>query len=626
MFLTRLRVLRSDPERGSALMGVIGVMAVTVLIAATVSAVSINTANFTTANRAEVQSRAAADAGIDVAFARIAAGDFQCLVGPRPGDPQFAVEIEYFVGGAEQPCSGEFSGAPEDARITSTGLPDQPGTGRGGDAQNHTVVAEVDITVTPGTATSLPFDKAVFTDGELTIATNNPEFLESSPGANDADTYTNGAYICRTQVDMQGTIRAQKDLKFENTCMITGDTWSAGNISFSSQASVRGSVYAAGTGTVDLGQGHVDGDVITNGSVLINTSSGRRTCASGGPVEYTVCGSVVALGGGVSISNGAGIGRYLVAKGNISIGQANSSVIVGADASSQTGSLTIANPGTGNIQGSARVAGSITAGTRSIVKERCSNGTCVPAPSLAWPDVSRVLPPELGYPAGAVNAPPRESMPKVASDAASLAQWEAEGWVVEEFTTTEAGKTTCQQAKEFIAGQPTVKTLVVVRDCGSALSWANATITLKADLAIMSLSGFASDNNITIRSDGTTVRNLMWLVPSDAPNITWNAVPDHPGHWSPSCTGTGGDINMGNSNFDLVKVNWLVYSPCYVNFGNSADGFAGQVYSGKMGQFPKNTEMQYAPMSVPGASVPGGGTPTPASSTAVITARYDAAR
>jgi len=78
--MRRLRALHRD-ERGSALMAVLGVMAVTAIVGMTLTAASINALSVTSSTRASVQSLAAAEAGIDVALTALRTTDGCTTVG-----------------------------------------------------------------------------------------------------------------------------------------------------------------------------------------------------------------------------------------------------------------------------------------------------------------------------------------------------------------------------------------------------------------------------------------------------------------------------------------------------------------------------------------------------------------
>ena len=116
--LAALSDLRRN-ERGSALMAVLGIMAVTAIIAVTISAATINGLAFTSTSRASVQARAAADAGIDVAITDLrttngCATDGYGKFKSDAGDvPSYVVLLEHL-----DPLLGWVAGCP-DAKSTS---------------------------------------------------------------------------------------------------------------------------------------------------------------------------------------------------------------------------------------------------------------------------------------------------------------------------------------------------------------------------------------------------------------------------------------------------------------------------------------------------------------------------
>lgn len=71
MLLIHKLIRKRRDDRGSALVAVIGVMAVGAVITLTLTAATVNSLAVTTSTRASVQSRAAAEAGIDVAVAQL---------------------------------------------------------------------------------------------------------------------------------------------------------------------------------------------------------------------------------------------------------------------------------------------------------------------------------------------------------------------------------------------------------------------------------------------------------------------------------------------------------------------------------------------------------------------------
>ena len=140
MLLRIARRLRAE-EGGVALAAVIGLMAVLLLIGATVASATIGSLRHTSADRAAVQARAAAEAGVDAATAGLRttndcadpaiagvdpaapAASYRSLPG---AEPAFVADVESFDAG-----SGWRAGCPDSdttsVRVTSTGTASSPG-------------------------------------------------------------------------------------------------------------------------------------------------------------------------------------------------------------------------------------------------------------------------------------------------------------------------------------------------------------------------------------------------------------------------------------------------------------------------------------------------------------------
>jgi hypothetical protein len=216
-----------------------------------------------------------------------------------------------------------------------------------------------------------------------------------------------------------------------------------------------------------------------------------------------------------------------------------------------------------------------------------------------------------------VNRPPREQLPQIASSATALTAWT--GWTKRIFS----GATACTDAMSFLAGPWSGPQLLVISGCSTPLTWAsNSTLALKGDLAIMSATGFNASQNITVGSADGASHQLEWIVPSDAPGITWNAVAGtSPTQYTPSCTTSAGGISTGGGSTTVNDgVRWFLYSPCSVSIGGSVSGFKGQIYGGTV-TYPNNSALQFSQMSVPGAAYPNGQQPTTTTS-AVVSSRY----
>jgi hypothetical protein len=628
MLLNRTALLRSE---GAALVTVLAVIAVTAIVGVSITASVISANGFSTSTRADVQSRAAADAGIDAAFASIYGGSFVCSA-TGTGDLGYDATVGYRdEAGTAIACSGSVAlGTPTSAVITSTGYSQDDAT-QGTRGNQHTVQATV--TITPAEGSGGDLDKAVFSESGFTL-TNNNQLVESSDDANDANVYSNGTIVCKTQVDVEGVLYAQGDVSLENSCTTYSDMWAGGNVSFSSQAVVNGDAYIAGTGTMNLSTGHVAGSVITNGAVTMSNNGGVLACPSSAAAK-AVCGSVVALGGSVYAGNGASIGGSAYAKTTVTLDNFNGASGVGRNVVAVGGNfVTNTNSQHGKVGGWVKSGGTITASTSAITDkanscQKTAGGgyvACVGALSIPAPVPAIVLPEDLGYPTTAVvNKPPREQMPQINSAASDLAAWTADGWTVTKFTATVSGKSTCQQAKEFIATPRAGKNLVVVTNCAEPVTWDNTTLTLGGDLALMSSTGFETRNQFTVQSNNSTLRGFMFIVPADATYITRSAVTGtNPTQYKPTCTPQSntkiGQIN--NNNTTSINVAWLLYTPCYLGFQNQLNGFKGQLYGGSV-NYPNNSTIQLVKFAVPGISSDGSDSNDGSEGSAAITSRTD---
>ena len=81
-------------ERGSALIGVLGIMSVTSVIAVTATSMSMHAVGYTTSTRAGVQAEAAAEAGVDYAAANLATSACQSQYSSTTA-PIFVVNVSY---------------------------------------------------------------------------------------------------------------------------------------------------------------------------------------------------------------------------------------------------------------------------------------------------------------------------------------------------------------------------------------------------------------------------------------------------------------------------------------------------------------------------------------------------
>jgi hypothetical protein len=611
-------------ESGFALITVIGIMAVTVIIAMAITGSAINAVSFTTSTRASVQARATADAGIDTAWVSMSKGAFTCTASGSLEGGTFSTTTAYFgASGAALSCGGGVvAGVPARAVVNSRGVAANAGVAGSTAGNERNLTALFDIVVDPGTVI---LDEAVFSEGDMHL-NNNVNFLDP---AGKAHLYSNGSISCAANdPNVQGSIFVQGNFTAPNQCKVSGTVWAGGEVSLSSQVSVQGDVYSAGgspggSASINLGTAFVAGTVVANGDVVLNGNSNQQYCPLNG-YNAKVCGSIISLESTISISNGGKVGGGLYARGNVDIGSTNSERIVGGNVVSNRGGLLASNFGNSGY----RVGGFVAVqGTSQLPKARIGNaasscsattgfGVCNPV-SPATP--MSAIPAALNFPTNTrVVAPPRQSLPRINMypDATLAAQWA--GWTVQHVA--------CSAAKEKIATGYAGKLLLVVDGCTSPIEWENTTISLKGDLAIMSPAGFNTRNDNTIKSSTGTKHNLLWIVPSDAklPSgadlATWTApIATDPSYSKPSCpSGAYGDININKLKITDVKT--FLYTPCDLVMSNEVIGFTGQMYSGTSAM-PSNSTFVMERISVPGATSAAGSAATVSASQ---TARFDA--
>lgn len=599
MLLNRLRQVRDDS--GAALAAVLGLMMVLAVVSLTVLSAALGANAFSTATRASVQSRAAAQAGLDAVFAAVSRGSFVCSASSSVAPLYTATAVYSDKTGAALGCSGGLvAGRPAKAVVTSTGTATAKGV-KASNGDTATASATFAITITnPPTQ----LRHALFADKSV-VLNNGTNLLESTAGANDSSLYTNGGITCSTQFQVQGDMVAAGDIGIANTCNVTGAIWAGGNVTISQSALLGGDVYQAGTGQMTLGNSssHIAGSVITNGTVNF---SGSGSACSGG-AGAAICGSVVAFGSGANTVS-APVGGSVYAAGSVADGSG-----IAKDLLSTSGNLT----GTGTVGGTARAGGLIGIPKANIAGSANScdgSGTVFPlcpGPlTFPAPNPATTLPATLGYPSGTpkVNAPLVEQLPQIGSSSSALDLWT--GWTVQSVPCANVGTT--------LGSAWSGKLLLVVTGCTGPLPITS--LQLSGDLAIMSPAGITIGNSAIIASADGARHDLLLIVPSDAPGISWSPMPSSPAQYSPSCSTSAPaqSITTGNSGTS-TDTNWFLYSPCTVNVGGRISGFQGEIYGGTV-LYPNNTDLHMWPMSVPGVAYPSA--PPPATYSAVVSSRF----
>jgi hypothetical protein len=322
MLLTAIRNRlgsRRDDE-GAVLVSVIAIMAVLMIISITLTSAAITSTAYSTAGRAQVQSRAAAEAGIDLVWTGMQQGNFYCrLSATDPNGVTYSATVDYFdAANAPLTCSGTstLSGTPARGVVNSTGKASARGVAGATSGDERSLTALFDIQVN---AASVTLDKVFFSDGSYTI-TNSTNVLDAT-GLSRANLYSNGTIDCRTGIALQGSVYVQGDFHAHNTCIIGGTVWAGGAVTSDDQMQVLGDVYSAGgpTGSplnVSLDKAWVGGTVVANGSVSLEGSANTNYCSLAGAYAK-VCGGLVSIEGGIAIRNGGKIAGNALAKNGI---------------------------------------------------------------------------------------------------------------------------------------------------------------------------------------------------------------------------------------------------------------------------------------------------------------------
>lgn len=218
-------------------MAVLGVMGVTIVIGLTITAATINGLGFTSSNRASVQSRAAAEAGVDSALVGVSGAAGCPSAFSSTVTPKYNSTVAYLdVSGAVVSCA-----IASQIRITSTGAAGNPGVAgaSGGDTSKIEAIYPYTPASTPGVVSSgaaiYLASGANFNNGGSIASAGIVPAIQVKTGNFDCD---NNTGIIGSVVVVSGTMSLKK-------CTITGDAWSSGAATLQTDGQVIGKLTAA---------------------------------------------------------------------------------------------------------------------------------------------------------------------------------------------------------------------------------------------------------------------------------------------------------------------------------------------------------------------------------------------
>ncbi len=583
------------------MVAVLGIMMVMAILTATVTSMTLFNSEHTVETRSGVSAQAAADAGLDRILSQLDGKSFGQLgtvcsqMVTVTGIPVEVTTRYALSTGGSVACPSAAQG-PYVSGLTVTSTARVAPTI--GDPVERTSVLE--LLPTPP---QMGLDHAIFGESSLNI-TNNSQINASAPGADDAHVYTNGGLACRTQAGIQGEVyAAQGDVLLEDNCKIASAVWARGSVTMKSNTVVDGDVYAASDAaqwavSLDNNNARVNGSILTNGGVRISDGT------------HQVSGSVFARTGEIGLWNGADIGGSAYARGNISL--RNGSVI-GRDALSLSGSFSYENDNN-KVTGDARAGGTIPPrvnGRFTVGGAVQENQAGLVFPSAVNP--SALFPAGVGFPTQ-IMPPAREAFPRILANESDLALWQAAGWDVLTFNGV-CGESVMTEIKK---NRPT-KTMLVFEGCTSPIALNSNATPLNNHRAIVSESGFTSQNNMNFSVQGNGMYYLYLIQPAYSAGITWTADPAT-GQLKPSCPAS---IESNIDKFKPDDVHVLIYSPCkftWLNMHPNMETYNGQIYAGQL-SLPPSFKLTMSQVPVPGLS---DGTPNPASpANMVLQSRYD---
>jgi Tfp pilus assembly protein PilX len=592
MFLNvSTRVARSD-ERGAALIAVIGIMAIGLIVSATILTSLVSGIGFTSSTRANVQAQAAAEAGIADARAGLdtagnctsRANRYNSVDNPllAPVAPATTRALSYVAEVSVKNASGTWvpgcpGGSNSMVRIVSTGFAANSAVASSSTSNRATVEAIYAVGAPP--VVEGPSPAAVYMAGGGAYSSFNIASGTGSPG----DFHVlKGDFNCNGGGTIEGSvIVADGGADITNTCLIKGSLKVSKGIAMSSNVTVEGDVVAAG-GDVTFANTsiRVKGNVFVSGNALQmqGTYDGN----------FTVRGTASTFGSLVK--------KDLWAGGKITLrGQT-----LGNVTSASTEEMLI-TPGAYRAGGNLATAGPI--------KLDADLGNLPTATSTTSEKTKYKIKVEnnwvggtVGYNLSGLTAPP-------APVAATVAPWvdfvyRPADWPGYNFVTWPAALCEVGQYNEntnsFFVGlkNTTTPTVVDTRACegNRALTLYDVNFPVKTNLAF--IGGALNVGKVNFTSADGAAHKLWFLVPDGNATTAGPQCVNGPGGIRP-------DIKPNNGTVIGANLTALAYTPCTIELGNGSR-WRGQLYGGNL-TVSSGDSLTYLPIGIPGTDLSGGG-------------------
>ncbi|MDE0573045.1 polymer-forming cytoskeletal protein [Demequina sp. B12] len=273
-------------EDGQALVLVLGMMIVMGGVLLVIASSTVFAAFFTTQSRASVESQAAADAGVDFAYASLVSDPAGCAavggVYSSATAPSFSAEISYqqVEGGAWVvgcPDLADANNFPEQVKIVSSGSAQQIGSGGFDSGDSTTVEALWTKPIDPPS-----FEQAIRGDLGIEFNTGTTVF----DGDVQGDIYSEGELECPSGMNIAGDLISTGHVDYRaSDCIIQGDVY-AKSLQYAQGANATPSV---------LGSLYVQDDLSRNGPGQTSFSFGTP-----GDNQYLNVAKDVRVGGAIN--------------------------------------------------------------------------------------------------------------------------------------------------------------------------------------------------------------------------------------------------------------------------------------------------------------------------------------
>lgn len=228
---------RSRDDSGSAMVAVIGVLLVSLVVTTVIAASVVQALGFSTATRANVQSQAAAEAGLAVAQASLLRDECTTGIYESTADPVYYVEVKYTMGGVET------VGCPVDgaSRVTITAGGEAASPGIGPSFGNEATVQATYVSTgssVPGSGAAIYAYSATGFGGSGSLVSLTGD--EATVHIKDGSVNCDGASAVPDSF-----VIANGGLTATGSCNINGSVWASGKVKLTGALKVGGEIVAS---------------------------------------------------------------------------------------------------------------------------------------------------------------------------------------------------------------------------------------------------------------------------------------------------------------------------------------------------------------------------------------------